>query len=417
VVNWLKTWRRASFRGARFWVDEDEIETGRRLVVHEFPHRDAPYIEDMGRTANRIEVTAYVASDAAIGEQAALMAACEARGAATLQLPAARLKAHCERCERAWDKDKQGRFAFRLTFWRDGTGAAPTPAPYLARLTFAAAAETAAPLAAAFLETFRTTGEAGFVRDQAAEDLRLAAAAIDAVRAGLPLDPAKAPALARAVQDLYDEAESLTAVGETGDTWSATSFVADGGGSRAAPVVERIAALVSGLREASPDQAAAARSLADLTEYGLDLPTGGNTPSSRQMRANAAALALTLRVAALTQWAVAKTEIEYGDRRAAIQARADVAEAIDAELDRLSGDKAYGLYVALSETRGHAVEFFTRLLTDLAPVVIVSTGVPMPSLWLANMLYGDAERAGELARRNRVIHPSFMPTDIEALGS
>lgn len=413
--DWPSTLRRASFRGVAFFVETDDVETGRRLIVHEFPKRDVPYVEDMGRKANRISVTAYLVGDAADSEAMSLRGACESAGAATLVLPMERLKAHCESCKRNFKKDQLGYVAFDLQFVREGTGSSPEPAPYLARLTSSAADATVTPLTDTFSSSYRVTGQAGFVRDESADEIRSIAAAIDAVRAVLPLSDTKGPPVTAAVQDLYDDAEALVDVGAVGDIWTQTTFQAASAGSIDAPVVSRIAGLVASMREAATDPEAVVREFEDLLSYGLDSDGQAATPSSRQLRENRSALALALRVAALSQWVVAMTEVEYGDRRAAIQARANVSEAIESELSRLTTRKAYGLFVAVSDLRGVATAFFSSLITDLAPVVIVSTVVPMPSLWLAHMLYGDASRADELAKRNRVIHPSFMPTDIEAL--
>ena len=53
--------RPASFRGVPFDAFEEHSEAGgRRLVRHEFPLRDTPYAEDMGRKAGQWQVEAFV---------------------------------------------------------------------------------------------------------------------------------------------------------------------------------------------------------------------------------------------------------------------------------------------------------------------------------------------------------------------
>lgn len=52
--------RQASFRGAKFEVDDVEANGGRRLVKHEYPKRDEPYAEDMGRKAREYSVRAFI---------------------------------------------------------------------------------------------------------------------------------------------------------------------------------------------------------------------------------------------------------------------------------------------------------------------------------------------------------------------
>src|SRR5215472_7728816 len=57
---WRKKLRTASFKGAPFFVDQQGQSSGRRTVTHEYPKRDIPYAEDMGRAAYRYQMTGYV---------------------------------------------------------------------------------------------------------------------------------------------------------------------------------------------------------------------------------------------------------------------------------------------------------------------------------------------------------------------
>jgi len=50
----------AMYDGVPFFVDAGARESGRRTVVHEFPKRDVPYAEDMGRRAIEYTVRGYV---------------------------------------------------------------------------------------------------------------------------------------------------------------------------------------------------------------------------------------------------------------------------------------------------------------------------------------------------------------------
>jgi len=50
------------YDGVPFFVDSGARDTGRRTVVHEYPKRDNPYAEDMGRRAIEYSVRGYVIS-------------------------------------------------------------------------------------------------------------------------------------------------------------------------------------------------------------------------------------------------------------------------------------------------------------------------------------------------------------------
>src|SRR6185312_12682604 len=50
----------ASFAGVQYHVEQQGRSGGRRVVLHEYPKRDTPYAEDMGRSAFRYQITGYL---------------------------------------------------------------------------------------------------------------------------------------------------------------------------------------------------------------------------------------------------------------------------------------------------------------------------------------------------------------------
>ena len=56
---WRADLQPARFRRAYFHVEANGIESGRRIVVHEFPKKNLPYSEDMGRRAFEFTVRGY----------------------------------------------------------------------------------------------------------------------------------------------------------------------------------------------------------------------------------------------------------------------------------------------------------------------------------------------------------------------
>ena len=59
-MSWRDRLLPASFRGARFFVATDTRQGGRRLAVHEYPLRDIPYAEDLGRKARTYAIEAVL---------------------------------------------------------------------------------------------------------------------------------------------------------------------------------------------------------------------------------------------------------------------------------------------------------------------------------------------------------------------
>lgn len=416
--DWPRTLRQASFRGVSFHVEKDTVETGRRLVIHEFPLKDDPYIEDLGRDTNKLNVTAYlVGNDVDSGEKS-LRSACEQRGAASLVLPLERFRVHCEKCSRDASKDKLGYIAFQLSFVREGSGSGPFPIQLLGFALSSVVDGVLAPLRAAFSAVYQGIGLAGYIATSGTAQVRTVAAMLDDITRTSPLAVAALPQLRLRVQDLYDQAPTLIRTGEVADRLTDRSFVATAEVAQAdAPIVGTIHTLIRDIAAAAAPEPARAL-LETLITFDADTShTIPPTPNRRRERDNLAAIAAVVRIAALTAYVEAVARARYPDRRSAIQARADVAELIAAEIERAALARNHELYTAIEDMRGRAVDLLSRRITDLAPVVTVSAPRSMPALWWSNRLYGDAQRAAELVARNRIKHSGFMPIEFEALAS
>lgn len=59
-ASWRNNLLIASFRGNQFHVEQGGVAGGRRLVPHEYPKRNTPFTEDMGRRAFRWPIQGYI---------------------------------------------------------------------------------------------------------------------------------------------------------------------------------------------------------------------------------------------------------------------------------------------------------------------------------------------------------------------
>lgn len=92
--NGFESLRKAQFRGVPFAVLEGQSAFGRRTAVHEYPYRDKPWIEDLGRATRRFTIKGFLVENSLIygggavtAQRANLIAACETAGAGTLIHP------------------------------------------------------------------------------------------------------------------------------------------------------------------------------------------------------------------------------------------------------------------------------------------------------------------------------------------
>ncbi|MFD1801263.1 DNA circularization protein [Mixta tenebrionis] len=85
--DWRDRLRDASFRGVPFSVEDDDASFGRRVQLHEYPNRDKPWAEDLGRAARRLTINAYVIGGDYADQRDRLIAAVETNGPGTLVHP------------------------------------------------------------------------------------------------------------------------------------------------------------------------------------------------------------------------------------------------------------------------------------------------------------------------------------------
>ncbi len=413
--DWTVTLRRASFRGVGFFVEHDSVEVGRRLVVHEFPGSDEPFIEDLGAKAQHIHVTAYVTGQI-LGEieakEGGLREACMLSGPGALVLPLGAFKAHCKTCRRDHTKDKLGHIAFHLRFIRAGTDKPPFPLLGLARaIEFAGHAIS---LGTALVRTFNTLGHPSYVSTAAVLGLQEFLGAFEHSARSSPVDPAIMATTLRSTGDAFTGAAGLCAIGTPGDRYTRTRYVANSTQSLDAALATVVAGLfesmVAGL---SPADAAAL--CAGFAEWTSSAPMRLTTPSNVQIAANQIAFQNLVRAAAMANYAVAVTLREYTDVRDARQARADAAELFEAALSTLDGWETFDVWSELADLRGQVAVHLSRLITTLAPVRVITAPARRPALYWAARLYGDYSRANELVSRNGIKHGLLMPTEFEAL--
>jgi len=125
---WLDTIHDASFRGVPFSVDKTPTRGGRRVANHQYPKRDKPYAEDLGRKQRSYTLDAYTIGDDALAARDRLIAALEAKGPGTLVHPTfGSLRVQVEDWTVAEDLVNARRICrFTLTFAEAGDIATPT---------------------------------------------------------------------------------------------------------------------------------------------------------------------------------------------------------------------------------------------------------------------------------------------------
>lgn len=401
-MSWRTQYQPGSFRGAPFRTAGHERSGGRRMALHEFPGRDEPVVEDLGRRYRQFSIECHVIGADYMTGRDALLDALEAAGPGLLVHPwHGAMMVAVQDFTTSESTEEGGVCWFKIEFVEAGL---PAPAPVaLASGEAAADAAAVAKLDAttAFATRFTVQGAAGFV-EQAAADLvhgmaqvaELAAGlrggsgpALRAFDAGLRLLPDDLAAQLRAPINLGRAISGLVvAVGALGGA----------GGRR-----RRMAPL---------------ELMLDWAPATAELPE--STPQRQREARNRQALLDLFRTACTAELVRAAAVSDFASLDDARALRDTIATRIDAlalaAADR--GDDAVAArYEGLRLALVRDIEARGATLARLYRITQLTTE---PALVIAHRYQGDVRSrpggtglvaaAEQLVARNRIIHPGFV---------
>ena len=109
--------RTASFREVEFHVADTDVTGGRRVVKHEFPQRDIPFTEDLGRKAKSFNVSGFVTGKNYQFQRDKLIEALDKEGTGILIHPIhGEIKVQCENYSYKDSWSDHGKSTFTMTF-------------------------------------------------------------------------------------------------------------------------------------------------------------------------------------------------------------------------------------------------------------------------------------------------------------
>lgn len=386
-MSWQDRLQPGRFRDADFLFEGADGELGRRVALHEYPLRDKPYAEDLGRKARRLTLQVYVLGPDYMAGRDRLIAAIEAPGPGTLVHPRlGSLQVTVLECQGPRESSREGGMArFEITFVEAGEAVFPgasADTPGVVRDRAAAARAAAEQVFGAIFETDGrpewVSGAAQGIVGEWLGDLRVLSAG------GMP----------------GPLGEYLTRIDRLAPTLPALVRAPAALGT----VMGSLTAGLGGLF-ALPSQALAR--LRGLFRFGAGRPAVPQTTATRrQLARNQTALHGLARQAAVIEAARASSGMTF----ASFQEAAAVREELAGELDEQMLTAPDALYPALQDLRVAVIRDITARGADLARVVRYTSPAVVPSVVLAHRLYGDATRESGIIQRNRIIrHPGFVP--------
>ena len=392
--------RRASFRGVPFEVTSSNLSIGRRTQTFEYPQRDDPFTEDMGRSKRTIRITAFVVGYDYIARMKRLIAACEKPGSGRLIHPwlGSMEVTPTDLSAPVFESNRVA--SVSLTFVESGKLQYPN-----ALLDVGAKCLSAAQLLVnaefdEFVKTFDLTGAQDFVKEAV----------------GLDLQGIFNSETVQSVCDAFDLADELATLSH--DVITLAEGGADALFNRVLDTygLQGFASTV----HAWTDVSHRFRSLTQSSELNSAKPqaVASRTTSERIEKANAAGQAM-IRGLSVANMVVAASEIGTSNDRLdastpvqtapyddLIAVRNEILEAIDEESLKISSDP---IYEALCESRSAVYEAITQRAENQARLVSFKPSSVQPALVLAYDYYGDASREAEIVGRNKIRHSGFVP--------
>jgi prophage DNA circulation protein len=384
----------ASFRGVPFLVDRSERTGGRRVVVHEFPLRDDPFVEDMGRKSRGFRVDGYVIGDDYLVQKEALLSALEDEtGPGELLHPYhGQKRAICATVSVTETRADGGMATFAIDF-TETPAQAPVPTIEVDPAGDVAAGADAAEIAvsAELAELMKPDNLPSFALASAQTALTEAAAALAAKLAPVIAEKQELASFTGQVALMTAEASSLV--------------------RQPAEAIGQFLAAITSLVDTS-EVAPGAVVDALVAAYAADLgaPAPATTTTRQRELANQLAITGALRRVMAIEAARLVPLVPYASIDEAIATRDAVSGLLD-EQAQLAGDTAYPALVDLR----------TRVLRavpggrSFARVVTVARRVATPSLVLAHQLYGSVDQEPDIVARNRIRHPGFLVGSFQVL--
>lgn len=425
-----KTWRDdllpASFRGIKFLIEQAAVPVGRKGQLHEYPQRDEPFFESLGKQTQVHKVSAYVIGDDCFERRDKLLEALEKEGPGELVHPwLGRMLVDVGECDLTHSRTEGGMARLELTFYpskprKFPTGTANTQQQVVKSsesLLSSALRRYKAAMAVVDKARINLIGLRNglsnvytIIQRQFAPFL-----GIFTNLSGFIQSLVNSPSALSALFSSYFNDFSTSGLFRTGvnRTSSSSGQTGNAAGAVTAPSYRSSVAVASQHAEAvnsinnvpqasGADTTAAAQAVANLVQDSL-LVQVALIISEMPVATQPVSVESTPSIDHQAVQPVDRPEVPVADD--VIELRDVLSEAIWQA--SLKADPEH--YQALNTMRQALIKHLSAVAASGVRLVDITPAETLPALVLAYRRFGDATRAGEVVQRNRIQHPGFVP--------
>jgi len=384
---WRDSLRPASFRGVPFFVEGSQHTTGRRVVAHEFPNRDNPYPEDLGKIGNVWKVEGHILGDDYLETKRLLKEAVEKFGAGELVHPFyGTLFVQCGAV--SFDESTlEGGFArISFQFYEGGDNRYPRATDEKLVTLANKSADAISKSKSAFDSVYSIAKAPAFVVDSARSGVNAVADLYTESTKGAVAVAEGAADLAYGVRNLKAEVNDLLQEPEKLSQRLIDSF----------GLLENALALPDGKLKA----------YSKFFVYGRNAPAIlGNTFNRQRERNNKDALDKFVRRAAVANAVNTAPTVEFASSEDALQARNDLENEIE---DILMNAEDDDVFAAFEDLKALLADLVPDQETNLPNVQSITLQDTQPSLTVVYDLFESPDSEEDLIARNSISNPAFI---------
>lgn len=390
---WRDTLLKASFNGIEFKVQDHEATVGKRLVVNEYPLRELPYTENMGRKARRWSINGYLVGPSYTIARDALLVAAESNQVGQLVHPYLGRKTVEIEELRVRESQREGGYAeLSFTFVEAGAKTFPTASPLPNQLAVMRADDLLTVAQTLFTGGIHVDGISEYVREAYGESLGDIAGVFSAIQLAGGINGQTT------IGKINQAADWVANLAEI--AFPSQTLISDIAG-----VAGKLISLFGGVLDLGVGDKESGANFARFATFTTEKTTGTSVVASA-INQNAETVERFVRTASVANETKALVARDFSYYEEAIEARASVLQRVDDLLDSSQNDDEYTALQSMRREIAAAVPENAETIPRLRNITIRQSE---PALVVAYEQYGSTARADDIVNRNQLRHPGFVP--------
>lgn len=398
-----------SFNGIQFFLDLSQHDTGKRAILHEFPDRNKPVPEDLGRKGKVFKLTMHLIGEDVFSQRDRLLKELNRNGRGELNHPYyGRLLVMVQDVSIRED-NKVGRFiSVEATFLEAGDLLFPTTGEDAIDFLDAVLAGAQNAINEIFSGAYSVLGFPQGVFDRAQQTVETALDLIEI--ATQPLQKVEA-AVDEIFFDIQDIRANISTILQTpGD------------------LADRLGTLVGRFSlGADDDRSLLSAEDAEIADDALDGLTGADfgsgdiltpTPNAEQEKENVEQIEKLIQRRAIIEKSRIAPNREFLSAQDAEQEQKLITGLIDSQIEEMNTSEEDELYQNFRDVRAAITETVPSEDAELPNLINVSFKTSLPTLVITHDLYESLELEQDVIDRNSIRNPGFVPgdTELEVIG-